>query len=309
MNWIIEMKKIYHKSKDYINDKIKHLKIYQKVFLWLGVIFVITYSLDYINFFTRANLPSNHEWLSFVGSLIGAWATIYGIAVTLKFEREQFEKSSKNAVRPVFNASGDIFTFKYENKKEQYSYLIFEEDKYKHDEDRTEPPRNKFTINNYIGIYHDYEGILEDGTEMEKNCIDNLMKTSPTICIKIRNISQSHAIINEFNVIDSENSSFSYQLRPDERFTIDAGKSNIILIKLPTSDYEKIQIFFQDVLETHYVYQMRIEYRQDLSNELIAVNVLDDKPGNDKYIKHFRVASKVYFEEYFPKECQLNERN
>ncbi|HEL1597512.1 TPA: hypothetical protein TXJ12_001751 [Streptococcus suis] len=266
-------------------------RVHIKIGFGLVIVFAVLYILDKYNILAIYNFPHDYNWLSFVGSLIGAWVTIYGIAETLRFEHERSEKDSRDNVRPVFNASGDISTFKYKKSKKVDLYSVSEEN--------GDKSNHSFTVNNCIGFEYDYEIALIDGTQMRKSSFKKQLKDSPTICIKIRNIGMGHAIINEFKVTDSAESTFTYQLRPDERFAIDAGTSNVILLKLPTSDCQSIQIFFQDVLQTNYVYNMKIEYATDSQKKLIFV-----KESNKEHpIENFRVVSNVYFEEYFPEEC------
>ncbi|WP_162011794.1 hypothetical protein [Streptococcus sp. S784/96/1] len=288
------MKKVlFQMSKEKYSDS----KLLSKISIILIGIFCILLLLDVCNIPTYLNMPTDYNWLALLGSFIGSWVTIYGIVKTLEFERGIHEAQSKNEVRPVLNVSGDISKFEYNDSKPDYSYFVYEETHYSLLKD-SKIPSFKLTVNNRIGFYHEFE-MIDKG---ENKTI--YFNTGPKIFVKIRNIGLGHAIINKFIFNSGSGESYVYHLGADEKFSIDSNTSNIILFNLPLSKPKTIQIYFQDILKTDYCYTMKLEYMDELNfNGESHPNLVLVKQYNlDKPITNFKIASNVYFEDYFPIE-------
>lgn len=298
------------KAQNKVKSLVNLMKVKKNVMTIISIILTISlillYVIDCYDIPSRLGIPHDYNWLSYIGSLIGSWATIYGVAQTLKFERENSEINSKNEVMPLFNITGNIYNFHYNEHKPEKSYLIFEKTQYNlylsDEENRKREPMHRFTVNNRIGCYHEFKVVDQN--------IEKYIQSSygPKVFLKIRNIGLGHAIINKFIFPVDSGEDYIYELKSEERFSIDVNTANTLLLYLPLCQPKTMEIYFQDVLKTEYFSTIKMEYMEDLPSEypIELVSVKQYEP--EQPIINFKVLSNVYFEDYFPKEVtKLNE--
>ena len=209
------------------------------------------------------------DWLAYYGSIIGSYLIVY----TLKIENIKYKEEKRDSVRPIWNVGIDYDSMQQlGNGSNNRSLSIYSYSK------------NKICVDYTISRYN-YIKINEGN--FQKN-------VSIAILIKIRNIGLGHALIDEIKCVgkDGKESGSGRKLKAEEGFVIDKGTSNNLLLHFDSKieDIEKIRIFFIDILENKYVYDLKLEGTND---EKSFVNI-----GN-KRLCLFSLTN-AYFESYFP---------
>ena len=205
------------------------------------------------------------DWLAYYGSIIGSYLIVY----TLKNENTKYREEKRDSVRPILNVGIDYGSMQQlgndSNNRSLSIYSI-----------------NKICIDYTISRYN-YIKINKEDTQNE---------VSIAILIKIRNIGLGHALIDKIEYIEKNGSGGNHKLKAEERFMIDKETSNNLLLKFDSriEDIEKIKIFFIDILENKYVYNLKLEGINDKKH---FVNIED----TDSYLFSLTQA---YFESYFP---------
>ena len=203
------------------------------------------------------------DWLAYYGSIIGSYLIVY----TLKIENTKYREKKRDSVRPIWNVG-----LNYEQM----------ESKETHTSNCLEISLNQ--VKEYC-IYQ-YNYIKFDKKSTPKG-------ESIAILIKIRNIGLGHALIDKIEYIEKNGSGGNHKLKAEERFMIDKKTSNNLLLHFDSKieDIEKIRIFFIDILENEYVYDLKLEGINDKKRSVKFEN------------KELSLCSltKAYFESYFPK--------
>lgn len=208
------------------------------------------------------------DWLAYYGSIIGSYLIVY----TLKNENTKYREEKRDSVRPILNVGIDYDSMQQlGNDSNNRSLSIYS--------------KNKICIDYAISRYN-YIKINKEDAQGE---------VSIAILIKIRNIGLGHALIDEIKCVEKngKGSRSGRKLEAEERFMIDKGASNNLLLHFDSKieDIEKVEIFFIDILENKYVYDLKLEGIDDKKS---LVNI------EDKELYLFSLT-KAYFESYFPK--------
>lgn len=206
------------------------------------------------------------DWLAYYGSIIGSYLIVY----TLKIENTKYREEKRGSVRPIWNVGINYDSMqRLGNNSNNRSLSIYSENKICAD----------YTISRYNYIKVNKGNFQKDVTI--------------AILIKIRNIGLGHALIYEIEYIEKNGLRSGRKLEADERFMIDKESSNNLLLHFDSKieNIEKIKIFFIDILENKYVYDLKIEGIDDKQRFVRFEN---------KKISLFRLT-KAYFESYFPK--------
>ena len=189
------------------------------------------------------------------------------IVYTLKNENTKYREEKRDSVRPILNVG-----LNYEQ--------IGSKDKHKHTSNclKIDSKQGKNYICQYNYIKFDKKSTQKD--------------VSIAILIKIRNIGLGHALIDKIEYVEKNGSVGNHKLEADERFMIDKKISNNLLLHFDSKieDIAKIRIFFMDILENEYVYDLKLEGISDRENYVEFDN---------KKLYLFSLT-KVYFESYFP---------
>ncbi|KXU07726.1 hypothetical protein [Streptococcus oralis] len=205
------------------------------------------------------------DWLAYYGSIIGSYLIVY----TLKIENKKYREEKRDSVRPIWNVSIDYDSVQQlGNDSNNRSLSIYS--------------KNKICVDYTISRYN-YIKINKENT---RECV------SIAILIKIRNIGLGHALIDKIEYVEKNGSGGSHKLKAEERFMIDKKTSNNLLLHFDSKieDIEKIRIFFIDILENKYVYNLKLEGTDDEKN-FVSIE--------DKELCLFSLT-KAYFESYFP---------
>ena len=211
------------------------------------------------------------DWLAYYGSIIGSYLIVY----TLKNENTKYREEKRDSVRPILNVGLNYEQMGSKDKHKHTSNCL------KIDSEQGKK-QGKKQGKNYICQYNYIKINKEDGQDEE----------SIAILIKIRNIGLGHALIDKIEYIEKNGSGGNHKLKAEERFMIDKKTSNNLLLKFDSriEDIEKIKIFFIDILENKYVYDLKLEGINDKMN---FVNIEGKK-------LHLFSLTKAYFESYFP---------
>lgn len=202
------------------------------------------------------------DWLAYYGSIIGSYLIVY----TLKNENTKYREKKRDSVRPIWNVG--LNYEQMESKDTQTSNCL-------------EISLNQ--VKEYCICQYNYIKINKEDAQNE---------VSTAILIKIRNIGLGHALIDKIEYIEKNGSGGNHKLKAEERFMIDKKTSNNLLLHFDSKieDIEKIRIFFIDILENEYVYDLKLEGINDQKRSVKFEN------------KELSLCSltKAYFESYFP---------
>lgn len=202
------------------------------------------------------------DWLAYYGSIIGSYLIVY----TLKNENTKYREEKRDSVRPILNVG--LNYEQMESKDTQTSNCL-------------EISLNQ--VKEYCICQYNYIKINKEDAQNE---------VSTAILIKIRNIGLGHALIDKIEYIEKNGSGGNHKLKAEERFMIDKKTSNNLLLHFDSKieDIEKIRIFFIDILENEYVYDLKLEGINDQKRSVKFEN------------KELSLCSltKAYFESYFP---------
>ena len=219
------------------------------------------------NFGINLRRTIDFDWLAYYGSIIGSYLIVY----TLKIENTKYREEKRDSVRPIWNVGINYDSMQQlGNDSNNRNLSIYS--------------KNKICVDYAISRYN-YIKINTENTQED---------VSSAILIKIRNIGLGHALIDEIKCVEKygKGSRSGRKLEAEERFMIDKGHSNNLLLHFESKieDIEKIKIFFIDILENKYVYDLKLEGTND---EKSFVNI-----GN-KRLYLFSLTN-AFFESYFP---------
>lgn len=207
------------------------------------------------------------DWLAYYGSIIGSYLIVY----TLKIENTKYREEKRDSVRPIWNVGIDYDSMQQlGNGSNNRSLSIYS--------------KSKICVDYTISRYN-YIKINEGNFQKD---------VSIAILIKIRNIGLGHALIDEIKCVEKNGKErgSGRKLKAEERFMIDKGTSNNLLLHFDSKieDIEKIRIFFIDILENKYVYDLKLEGTNDKKNIVKF----------EKNALYLFSLTKAYFESYFP---------
>lgn len=203
------------------------------------------------------------DWLAYYGSIIGSYLLVY----TLKSDNAKYREEKRDSVRPILNVG---LNYEQMGSKDTHTSNCLE------------------IFLNQVKEYCicQYNYIKFDKKSTPKG-------ESIAILIKIRNIGLEHALIDKIEYVEKNGLGGNHKLKAEERFMIDKETSNNLLLHFDSKleDIEKIRIFFIDILENEYVYDLKIE------------GINDEKMSVKFENKELSLCSltKAYFESYFPK--------
>ncbi|WP_455467184.1 hypothetical protein [Streptococcus salivarius] len=219
---------------------------------------------NFVNFQLGFSKKLGYDWLAYYGSLIGSFITLQGIVLTLQEERSQSEYDRRINVRPLFNITTDFVRMQMLKDEIIPSYRIL----------RSSEEKLKYT--NFIDL-------------KEQNTSDN---DTNSILIKINNIGLGHALLEE---VKCTKNNCNYELKSDEKFMIDKGTSNILLIRFDgeLKGEEIVEFTLRDILDNKYLYKMR------LVPTVEKIKVQRNIHGEEELFTLVKLDN-AYFEEYFP---------
>lgn len=266
----------------------KKLILFVLVFSFLPVLYVLIKRFFKIDTVLDLKGTIDFDWLSYYGSLIGSYLLVY----TLYSENKKYREERRDSVRPIFNIGTNYGSMGSSSEKPKHTIIctINPENR----KEKSNPVTKEYTLNqcNYIRILKNVNNKL---ISQQKENSSNDQNLSKSILIKVRNIGSGHALIDKIKYKDSKGLDREHVLEPYERFMIDKGTSNNLLLQFDSkiSDIDHVKIYFIDVLGYEYFYKLKLECR------------LNSYPKH--YIKldntkvYLANLSKAYFESYFPK--------
>lgn len=220
-----------------------------------------------VNFQLGFSKKLGYDWLAYYGSLIGSFITLQGIVLTLQEERSQSEYDRRINVRPLFNITTDFVRMQLLKDEIIPSYRIL----------RSFEEKLKYT--NFIDL-------------KKQNTSDN---DTNSILIKINNIGLGHALLEEVKCTNNNNLLCSHKLKSDEKFMIDKGTSNILLIRFDgeLKGEEIVEFTLRDILDNNYLYKMKMVPKVE------KIEVWRNINGEEELFKLVELDN-AYFENYFP---------
>lgn len=263
---------IFHRVLSKVQILLKKLKMSFKFFFvalsLLPVIYVIFER--FFNFHFGLSINLGYDWLAYYGSIIASLITLRGIEITLREQNEQNQKEQTNAVRPIFNVTTDFDKMK----------LLVEEIIPDHRILFMISSDRKLKYSNFIDLKN--PKLSKPDSECD------------SILIKVNNIGLGHALLEEVKCKNINKESCNHKLKSDEKFMIDKGTSNILLIRFDSKlkGEEIVEFTLRDILNNKYLYKMKlvptdekIKVRKNINGEELFILVKLDN---------------AYFEEYFP---------
>ena len=239
-------------------------------------------------FYVLVKETIDFDWLSYYGSILGSYLILY----TLHIENKKYREEKRDSVRPIFNIGTNYESMESSSEELKYTiiYTIYSENR----KEKSNPVTKKYTLNqcNYIRILKKVNNKL---ISQQKEDSSNDQNLSKSILIKVRNIGSGHALIDKIKYKDSKGFEREHVLEPHERFMIDKGTSNNLLLQFDSkiSDIDHVKIYFIDVLGYEYVYKLKLECKPNRY------------PKHYIKLKNTKVylanLSRAYFESYFPK--------
>jgi len=126
----------------------------------------------------------------------------------------------------------------------------------------------------------------------KQNTSDN---DTNSILIKINNIGLGHALLEEVKCTNNNNLLCSHKLKSDEKFMIDKGTSNILLIRFDgeLKGEEIVEFTLRDILDNNYLYKMKMVPKVE------KIEVWRNINGEEELFKLVELDN-AYFENYFP---------
>lgn len=239
-------------------------------------------------FYVLVKETIDFDWLSYYGSILGSYLILY----TLHIENKKYREEKRDSVRPIFNIGTNYESMESSSEELKYTIIcsIYSENR----KEKSNPVTKKYTLNqcNYIRILKKVNNKL---ISQQKENSSNDQNLSKSILIKVRNIGSGHALIDKIKCKDSKGLEREHVLEPHERFMIDKGTSNNLLLQFDSkiSDIDHVKIYFIDVLGYEYVYKLKLECKPNRY------------PKHYIKLKNTKVylanLSRAYFESYFPK--------
>lgn len=260
---------------------IKSFKFFFVALSLLPVIYVILERFFNVHFGLSINL--GYDWLAYYGSIIASLITLRGIEITLREQNEQYKKEQINSVRPILNITTDFDRMESLGEETIPSQRIL----YMTSSD------GKLKYTNFIDL-------------KEQNTSDN---DTNSILIKINNIGLGHALLEE---VKCTNNNCNHKLKPDEKFMIDKGTSDILLIRFDgeLKGEEIVEFTLRDILDNKYSYKMKlvptVEKNEDQGKKddeekptFKKIEVQRNIDGEEELFILVKLDN-AYFEEYFP---------
>ncbi len=270
------------------NKEIVKISLFFLVVSLLPVFYVLVKRFFKIDTVLDLKEALDFDWLSYYGSLIGSYLLVY----TLYSENKKYREERRDSVRPIFNIGTNYESMESSSEELKYTiiYTIYSENR----KEKSNPVTKKYTLNqcNYIRILKKVNNKL---ISQQKEDSSNDQNLSKSILIKVRNIGSGHALIDKIKYKDSKGFEREHVLEPHERFMIDKGTSNNLLLQFDSkiSDIDHVKIYFIDVLGYEYVYKLKLECKPNRY------------PKHYIKLKNTKVylanLSRAYFESYFPK--------
>ena len=279
-NWIVRKKKIEKLS----------LSLF---FLFLFVSFLPVFYVLIKRFFkidTVLDLKEtlDFDWLSYYGSLIVSYFIIF----TLYFENKRYREEKRDSVRPIFNIGTNYDSMgRSEELKYAIAYAIYSENRNEKHDSATKKKWSLYQCNHIRVLQVVNKTIITDQNEN----VSTRQNSPKSILIMVRNIGSGHALIEKIKYKAKKGFDGEHILKPDERFMIDKGTSNNLLLQFDSkiSDIDHVKIYFIDILGYEYVYKLKLECKPNRY------------PKHYIKLKNTKVylanLSKAYFESYFPK--------
>lgn len=246
---------------------IKSFKFFFVALSLLPVIYVILERFFNVHFGFSINL--GYDWLAYYGSIIASLITLRGIEITLREQNEQYKKEQINSVRPILNITTDFDRMESLGDETIPSQRIL----YMTSSD------GKLKYTNFIDL-------------KKQNTSDN---DTNYILIKINNIGLGHALLEEVKCTNNNNLLCSHKLESDEKFMIDKGTSNILLIRFECElkGEEIVEFTLRDILDNNYLYKMKMVPKVE------KIEVRRNINGEEELFKLVELDN-AYFEKYFP---------
>ena len=264
------------------NKEIVKISLFFLVVSLLPVFYVLVKRFFKIDTVLDLKEALDFDWLSYYGSLIGSYLLVY----TLYSENKKYREERRDSVRPIFNIGTNYESMESSSEELKYTiiYTIYSENR----KEKSNPVTKKYTLNqcNYIRILKKVNNKLISQQKED---------SSKSILIKVRNIGSGHALIDKIKYKDSKGFEREHVLEPHERFMIDKGTSNNLLLQFDSkiSDIDYVKIYFIDILGNKYIYDLKLKC--EMNQELEYYVKLEDEKV---YLANL---SKAYFESYFPK--------
>lgn len=104
-----------------------------------------------------------------------------------------------------------------------------------------------------------------------------------------------HALLEEVKCTNNNNLLCSHKLKSDEKFMIDKGTSNILLIRFDgeLKGEEIVEFTLRDILDNNYLYKMKMVPKVE------KIEVWRNINGEEELFKLVELDN-AYFENYFP---------
>ena len=259
------------------NIKKSRHTVYFKLLIFLSILPIFYVFIKYcVNFQLGFSKKLGYDWLAYYGSLIGSFITLQGIVLTLQEERSQSEYDRRINVRPLFNITTNFVRMQLLKDEIIPSYRIL----------RSSEEKLKYT--NFIDL-------------KKQNTSDN---DTNSILIKINNIGLGHALLEEVKCKNINKESCNHKLKSDEKFIIDKGTSNILLIRFDSKlkGEEIVEFTLRDILNNKYLYKMK------LVPTVEKIEVQRNINGEEELFILVKLDN-AYFEEYFPELLQSKQFN
>lgn len=286
-------------------NEISKLNIFHKFCLiFILVLIIILFPVFYLGIHKLCGLgfglkeKLDYDWLAYYGSIVTSLFTFLGIWITLKIEGDKSRKIQINEVRPIFNISTDFERMSLSCNDVVPEIRILEEVVDKNDKlmTKTDSEDNKkFKFTNLI--------------DLKKTDLSNSDLKCESILIKVNNIGLGHALLEE---VKCTNNNCNYKLKPDEKFMIDKGTSNILLIRFDgeLKGEEIVEFTLRDILDNKYSYKMKlvptVEKNEDQGKKddeekptFKKIEVQRNIDGEEELFILVKLDN-AYFEEYFP---------
>ena len=236
------------------NKEIVKISLFFLVVSLLPVFYVLVKRFFKIDTVLDLKEALDFDWLSYYGSLIGSYLLVY----TLYSENKKYREERRDSVRPIFNIGTNYESMESSSEELKYTiiYTIYSENR----KEKSNPVTKKYTLNqcNYIRILKKVNNKL---ISQQKEDSSNDQNLSKSILIKVRNIGSGHALIDKIKYKDSKGFEREHVLEPHERFMIDKGTSNNLLLQFDSkiSDIDYVKIYFIDILGNKYIYDLKLK--------------------------------------------------
>lgn len=290
-------------------NEISKLNIFHKFCLiFILVLIIILFPVFYLGIHILCGLgfglkeKLDYDWLAYYGSIVTSLFTFLGIWITLKIEGDKSRKIQINEVRPIFNISTDFERMSLSCNDVVPEIRILEEVVDKNDKLMTKTDsgdNKKLKFTNLI--------------DLKKTDLSNSDLKCESILIKVNNIGMGHALLEKVICKDSYDRIISkHILKSDEKFMIDKGTSNILLIRFDgeLKGEEIVEFTLRDILDNKYLYKMKlvptVEKIEDQGNKHVKkkltfkkIKVHRNLNGEEEMFILVKLDN-AYFEEYFP---------